>query len=418
MGGGQSLARRISRAGPLLTALCLQGGVALIPLFLVPFLGRRLGVEGFGLFAIAQAVSIYVMALSDFGFSLSGSRAIAQHQNDAGELAAILADVTAAKLIVAAVIIVALLALFPFFPIMYRNPVLFVSAITFGLGQGMSLYWFFGGQQRQRFGSIMDFSARLSAALAIVIFVRSPSDVSITMACFALAQVAWLLVSFVFAYRRTAFRPLSLKGGLKMLGLGRYMFAQNAIGIIYNSSTALLMGMVARPDVVGILSGAERLARAPLLLMTLCRQVLFPIMVGRLAHRPETAPHLWRWMFFTGCAAGVAGAVLLYVFAPEIVRIMLGPAFSEAVPVLRLMAFLPLAAVISEVFATYWLLPNHCDRALTWLIAGVTVLHIVLVVVFGLQWGALGGAAAILASQFAAALLGVVLTMTFRPRPL
>ena len=411
-------AASIFASGSILLAFLVQALVALIPLLLVPILGRRLGVEGFGLFAIAQAFSIYVMAVGEFGFSLSGSRAVAANRDNVDVVATMLADVSSAKLIVAAAILAPLCLAFLMFPMVRDHLLLFGAATVFGLGQGFSLYWLFGGQQRQRLGSLLDLGARLSAAIAIFFLVHSPDDGAIAMLCFACAQLVWVAISYGVAYRNLPFKAISLRGGVAMLKTGRYVFMQNAVGIMYNASTTLVMGLVASPTAIGLFSGAERLARSPLMLMTVVRQVLFPVMVSKLAQSTTAAIHFWRLMLGLAVAGGVATGLLLFLAAPFLVRVMLGPDFSDAVAILQLLSPLPLIAGIGEVFSVYWLLPMHRDQQLTLMVVGTTLLHVFLVLVLAAHGGAAGTVAAVLASQFVAMAASIALVMYAGADPL
>ncbi|WP_265503647.1 oligosaccharide flippase family protein, partial [Providencia heimbachae] len=55
----------------------IQGVNYLIPLIMVPYLVRKLGLDGFGVYSIILAITQYFVIITDYGFSLSASRQIA-----------------------------------------------------------------------------------------------------------------------------------------------------------------------------------------------------------------------------------------------------------------------------------------------------------------------------------------------------
>ena len=57
----------------------VQGLSLLFPLIIFPYLVRILGVEGFGVFSLIQAVIMYADLLVSFGFGLSATKAIARN---------------------------------------------------------------------------------------------------------------------------------------------------------------------------------------------------------------------------------------------------------------------------------------------------------------------------------------------------
>ena len=54
----------------------MQASNYVVPLLLIPFLTRQLGLEGFGLVAIALSAIQLALVLTDYGFTLSATFAI------------------------------------------------------------------------------------------------------------------------------------------------------------------------------------------------------------------------------------------------------------------------------------------------------------------------------------------------------
>ena len=68
--------------GNLFWLYALQGLNYLVPLAVLPYLLRILGVEHYGLIAFAQAFAQYFIILTDYGFNLSATKRIALLRDD------------------------------------------------------------------------------------------------------------------------------------------------------------------------------------------------------------------------------------------------------------------------------------------------------------------------------------------------
>ena len=69
--------------------LLLEVATHLFPLITLPYLGRVIGVEGFGLLAIGTAVISYVQAITKYGFDYSSVRDVARYRDSIGEVSKI-----------------------------------------------------------------------------------------------------------------------------------------------------------------------------------------------------------------------------------------------------------------------------------------------------------------------------------------
>ena len=74
----------------------------IVPLFLIPFLVRSLGIELFGLVMFAQSLSTIFIIFSDFGFTITGTRKvsiISKNKKQVSEIFWSLTTIKAAMLI-------------------------------------------------------------------------------------------------------------------------------------------------------------------------------------------------------------------------------------------------------------------------------------------------------------------------------
>src|ERR1700761_8375418 len=74
------MSRRVVRNAA--SVMAVQAGSYILPLINIPYLLRVIGPEHYGLIAFSQAMMMYFVILSDYGFDLSATRELAVHRND------------------------------------------------------------------------------------------------------------------------------------------------------------------------------------------------------------------------------------------------------------------------------------------------------------------------------------------------
>jgi PST family polysaccharide transporter len=97
--------------------------------------------------------------------------------------------------------------------------------------------------------------------------------------------------------------------------------------------------------------------------------------------------------------SGVLIGCVAFLLAPFLVHIMLGPGFEPAVPVLRVLALLPILLALSNVFGLQWMLPLGLDRPFNAIILGAGFINLSLAVVLAPHYAQMGMAYAVVFSE-------------------
>src|SRR5580700_9626129 len=91
--------------------------------------------------------------------------------------------------------------------------------------------------------------------------------------------------------------------------------------------------------------------------------------------------------------------VFVFVFAPFLIKVLLGAQFAPAVTVLRILAILPPVIAVGQAVGMHWLLPLGRERVVTRTIVIAAALNLVLVFVFVPTHAHLGMAWAVVCSE-------------------
>ena len=388
-----SLARN---AGVLLAG---QAVGLIIPLLTIPYLARVLGPVGWGPVLAAQAFGNWLGMIFDFGFELSGTRAVARARQSPHDMPEVVHGVQSAKsLLVLAtgpLLLVALAAI----PVLREHSALFAWALSFAVLRGFSPLWFFQGIERVDAAVAVDTASRVIAALGVFAFVREPRDGWRVLALQTVCTAVAVVVLTVWLARQVRLRRPALAAGARTLRGGAGIFACRAWSGVYIQGNALILAALASPMTVAFFGGAERIVRAAINLLAPLTQAFLPRISYLHVADPAGARRMIRRALGGIGGLGVAMGAAAFVGAPLLVHVLLGPGYEAAVPVLRLLGALPALVAINTVLGLYWALPFGYERDFLVSIVAAGLTNVALALLLVPRWGATGMAASAIAAE-------------------
>ncbi len=370
-----------------------------VPLVTIPYIARVLGPDAWGPVVAAQGLGNWLLLVLEFGFELSGTRDAARARVDDGHLGAVVHGVQSAKaILVLTVIPIAALTLL-LVPAMRDWLDLVAWAVLFAILRGYSPLWFYQGIERQGVATYIDMASRAAAALGVFFVVHGPGDgvrvlqLQAGFAALSLAILSWGM------HRHVPLRLFSARAGVETLRGGSSMFAVRASSGLYIQANALLLSALASPATVAVFGGAERIIRAAINLLQPMTQVILPRVSFLQASDPAAARRLVLHALWSVGGLGLAMGATAMVGAPVLVRVILGPGYEAAIPVLRVFALLPILVAVTTVLGLYWALPLGRDRLMlgSVLLAGGT--NVALAMVLVPRWSAAGMAASAIVAE-------------------
>jgi PST family polysaccharide transporter len=383
------------------TALVLGQAVGLIaPLVTIPYIARVLGPGAWAPVLIAQGLGNWLVMVLEFAFDLSGTREIARARTTPAGIASVVHGVQSAKILLVALAapIAALIAVA--MPSLRASPALIASTLVFAVCRGLSPLWYFQGVERVRGAVAVESGGRLAAALAVFWVVATPADawrVVGVQALIAALSLAWVTARRA---REGRLRGPDFRIGFAALREHIVLFACRAWSGLYIQANVIIVGAIA-PAAVAFFGGAERIIRAAVNMLQPVSQAVMP-RISFLQHNdPRAADRMIRACFLVMGAIGASMAIVAYVAAPLLVRLILGPAYEASVPILRILAALPFLISLNAVLGIFWAVPNGRERAMLGgiVLAGVT--NVVLAVILVPRLGPAGMALSAIAAEIA-----------------
>jgi polysaccharide transporter, PST family len=361
-----------------------------LPLLTFPYLARVLGPSGWGVVVYAQAIGIVIASLVEYGFDISASRETSRHRDEPGRLAELISGVLGAKSLLAIVGILGAILSRRFTYNVAPSMILFWSSTFWGVCQGINMLWYFQGMERMQLASALEIGGKVLATLSIFVLVHHPDDGWKVMAAQCVGCIVSHGITVILAYREVGFRWPTPSSVWKALSMGGSMFLFRTVQGLAGSVNRLILGAFAPVAALGEYAGAERITRVFQQGMWPVNQALYPKLAQQALKNPKQAGKTVKLSILFLGSLGLLLGLGIFVSAPLLVRVALGPQFHDAIPILRVFAFwIPLVA-ISTVVTFQILLPNQLDKQFN--IVNLTTVAVGILAAFLLapHWGALG----------------------------
>jgi PST family polysaccharide transporter len=332
-----------------------------LPLLTFPYLAHVLGPSGWGVVVFAQAIGDVIACVVEYGFDISGSRETSRQRNDPQRLSALISGVLGAKSLLAIVCIAGALFSRRFTHHIAPSLALFWASTIWGVCQGINMLWFFQGLERMRLASALEIGGKVMATLSIFVLVHKPDDGWKVMAAQCVGCVVAHGVTVVLAYREVGFRWPTPSSMWDALRLGSSMFLFRMVQGLSGSVNRLVLGSVAPVAVLGEYAGAEKITRVFQQGMWPVNQALYPKLTHQAQNNPRGALKTVRLSLLFLGGLGLVFGLAIFLSAPLLVYLALGPAFKDAVPVLRVFSlWIPLTGLCT-VITFQLILPSQLD---------------------------------------------------------
>ena len=388
-------------AANVLSLYGVQGINYLVPLLVLPYLLRILTPTGYGAIVFAQSLINYLRIVANFGFNFSATRDVSLARDNREELAQIFWTTLTAKM---CLLIVSITIVLPF---IFLVPILRTHSAIIGVS-GLALFgavllpeWYFQGLEHIRHLAIIQSVSNVVMLVCIFIFVRSASDEVAAAAILALPRLLGGIVSVVVMSRAwpVPWRRPSVRDVWNALRASWHLFVSGAATSLYVNSNVFLVGLICGDFQVALYSVANRIVIAATGLLSPIVQASFP-RASMSFHRSideglEFAGRILRYLM----VVAIALSAVLVIFARQIVGILSGGRYLEAVPVVRIMGVLPVAIGTAMVLSQIVMINVGLTRRMSQIYIAVGVFSIALLVPLAFRFGALGAAASLLAVE-------------------
>ena len=372
----------------------------IVPLILTPYLSRKLGASGIGLYSYSYSIALYFVIFIQLGVKLYGKREIAKVNDNTNKYSSVFLEIF--------IVQVCLFIIVSFVYAGFINLGIKIESIKNALViQGIELIvglldisWFFFGLERFKTIVIRNCIVRIFEILLVFSFIHESDDSYIYILIMAGSNFVGVLSMWLEVRRLVVFR-LPKYSSLKKRVLPLFhLFIPVLSTQIFSIVDKTVIGSVLSVEQVGYYENAYKIAKVPVVFITSIGNVMLPRVTKLIADGKIDSSRIYLRksmtiviMMTSAIAFGLAA--ISNIFIP----LYLGPGFKESIELLTVLPLILIFIGWGNVLRTQYMLPMGYDNLYIKSVVYAAISNVVLSVVLVMPFGTLGVAIASLVCE-------------------
>lgn len=351
-----------------------------LPLLTIPFLVRVLNPEYYGLIAYSSSIISFLILLTDYGFNLTATREVSLNRRDSVKINQIFSSVLIIKLFLATSSLVILMILVNSIPKLQEHSILYYVHFGMVIGSFVQPIWLFQGLEKMKYVTIIDMAIKSIFTLSLFILIRGSEDFLRVPIIYSLSSLTSGFITLIFAYRKFKLSISIPRFSIvkDYLADGWHIFISN-IGVnLYTNGTILILGFLTNNTIVGYFAATEKIIRAVRKLYAPIGQALFPSIGYRIQIDRRKGIGFIRK---SGILIGIMMLIvsfLLFLFAKDIIILVLGHQYTQSIILLRITAFIPFTYSINNIIGVQLLINLGHGKIYGTIISVISIIGLIL----------------------------------------
>ncbi|MEQ1675883.1 MAG: oligosaccharide flippase family protein [Chitinophagaceae bacterium] len=311
---------------------------SLLQLLVIPYVISRIGVERFGVVAVAQVIMFYLATLTDYGFNQTGTREVSINRDDPAALSAIYFRVLFSKGLLCCIAFVIFLLLTLIFPFIRQHFLLYLMAFLFVPGQAAVPSWFFQGLERMQLLAAVTLFSRLVFVALVFIFIKGPGDSSLFIFFLGAGNLLAGIIAMILASRmfRLVYQKISFSEIKASLREGWSVTVTNLSMNSIQYGNIFILRLFTNDLVAGYYSVAEKIFFAMKQGLVVFSQSIYPRACQLAGAGVGQLGQFFKKVFPAFFGVVVAGCIGVALLAPQILYFFMKEGNAEAIFMLRM----------------------------------------------------------------------------------
>lgn len=367
----------------------LQAMRYLIPFIVLPYVTPIIGVEHFGEIAVAYAIALIFQTFVKFSFDFIGARDIARAREDMEKISDIVSTILCARIILYILAFTLLSGVVLAVPQFREIWVLILISVATAFFSMHVSEWFFQGMEKMEHITIVNVISRVVYLVLIFLFIKEREDYIL----YPLFNLFGFVLAAVYSISMMTMKykcRLHIPSWEKMAGsfkTGKDLFVNLVCMSFCVNLPNILLGIISGSAAAGLYDAAGRLHNAGKHSVDVLNRTFFPFLSRHLDK--HTVYRRINFVF------SLLLAVLLFVLAPFLIRLLYSEEFLPAIALFRILAVSVFFIGISSAYGVNYLLLIGQEKLLRNITSTVTLVGVVLFTVLTYLFGAVGAAVAV-----------------------
>ena len=254
-----------------------QGINYLIPLIIVPYIIKHVGIEKYGLLTFAQSIAGFLNVFFDFGFNLIGVDKIAKNSlvNKKNE---IFNAIYFIKIFIFLIVFFIFIILVFNFSKLEENYITFFLFLFVSFFQSLFPIWFFQGIEKMKYILYFNIIGKLITFLIIILFLKKETDYNIYPLAFLIGYIVSDVIALIFIFKNFHFKIYipSMKRLKVIFKTSFKIFSNNLIVKTYSNLNIIILGFFTNNLIVGYYSIGIKLSGVFSAFLGVFLQTIYP----------------------------------------------------------------------------------------------------------------------------------------------
>jgi len=250
-----------------------------LTLWLIPYLILKIGIDNYGIYALAMSLILFFQNVLNYGFELSTVREVSKNSQNSEVLSKIFSEVISVKIVLLLILYPILLVLVLFVPAFWAQKSLYFFASLILIGDFFSLRWFFLGMEIMKYKALINLMSTIIFVILVLVVVHSKDDYkwiplmqAISMTFISLISFFWVLKSYKIQLKFISFLKINT-----YLKTNFSSFLNLLLTSTYGILAVFFVGVFSLPVHVSYMQIGVKVTGAFSTLNTILTKVFFPI---------------------------------------------------------------------------------------------------------------------------------------------
>lgn len=257
----------------------------ILPLITVPYVSRKLGADGIGIYSYTYSIAYYFMIVAMLGLNNYGNRSIAKVRDDKEKLSKEFCNIYSIQLITTTTMVVCYL----FYIFCFDNKYKLIAIIQsiYVISSAFDINWFYFGIEKFKLTITRNTIIKILSLVLIFIFIKTPNDVWKYVLILAGSTLLSNIILFSFLHNYVKFVRVERKEIFKHFKPCIILFLPVIAVSIYKIMDKIMLGIMSTVSEVGYYENAEKIIQVPLVVITALGTVMLPRVSNMISNNQE-----------------------------------------------------------------------------------------------------------------------------------